>query len=213
MTGSYSLTSNVTAENSKKYYFAHKLLFNLKKEDSSHSFDFRDENYTEASYHGPNASEVVKENKAEMQLSYNYFFNENFTWFIGALHHENYTFHDTYAWYLTGLSGSFSPWKIFSLTATANAIQRSLGGRIFFDGSLGIEKTLFPMISIFGNLHRYENFGENDNSPSKKTEYEIGINHMPSGHFSFGLSYFSHTQDSDSLDAFSAYRFRVSYIF
>lgn len=213
ITGSYSLTGNSSVENTQKYYFGHKLQLNLKNEGSSHSFDFRDENYSEASYHGTDPNEVVVENKAETQLNYNYAFNENVSWYVGALHHANYTFRDTYSWYLTGLSLNISPYELFSLSATLSAIQRGQGGRVFYDGSLGVEKTVFPMFSVFGALHRYENFGESDTSPSKKTESEFGLNHTPSARFSFGLSYFQHTQDGDPLDAFSAYRLRATYLF
>ena len=44
-TGSYSITSNVSAENSKKYYFSHKFQFNLKHVGSKHAFELRDENW------------------------------------------------------------------------------------------------------------------------------------------------------------------------
>lgn len=213
VSGSYSLTGNVSAENSKTYYFAHKLLLNLKEEGSPHSFDFREENYSEASYHGADPNEVIVEHKAETQIGYTFAFSKSVTWFFSALSHANYTFRDTYSWYLTGLSGNFSPWDSFSLNASVSAIQRAQGGRVFYDGSLGVEKTLWPMFSLFAALHRYENFGESDVSPSKKTESEFGINHSPSSRFSFGLSYFRHSQDSDPLDAFSAYRFRTSYLF
>ncbi len=213
VSGSYSLTGNVSAENSKKYYFSHKLLLNAKEEGSAHSFDFRDENYSEASYHGADPSEVVVENKAETQIGYNFAFSKSVNWFLSALSHANYAFRDTYSWYLTGLSGSFSPWDLFSMNVSVSAIQRVQGGRLFYDGSLGVEKTVWPMFSLFAALHRYENFGESDISPSKKTESEFGINHNPLSRVSFGLSYFRHSQDGDPLDAFSAYRFRASYLF
>lgn len=212
-TGSYSITSNISAENSKKYYFAHKFQFNIKPEGSKHSFELRDENYSEASYHGSDPNEVIAENKAETQLNYNYAINENLFWFAGGLHHSNYTIRDTYGWYFTGLSASVSPLDLISITASITANQRAQGGRIFYDASFGVENTIHPMFTLFASLHRYENFGETDTSPSKKLEYELGLNHRPSGRFSFGLSYFKHTQDDDSLDTFAAYRFRSTYLF
>ncbi len=211
--GSYSLTSNVSAENSKTYYFAHKFQFNFKPEGSKHSLDFRDENYSEASFHGTDPAEVIVENKAETQLSYNYAFNENLSWFIGGLHHANYTIRDTYGWYLTGLNVSLSPFELISFSGSLTATKRAQGGRIFYDAAFGFENTFHPMFTLFTSLHRYENFGETDISPSKKMEYELGISHKPSGRFSFALSYFKHTQDDDSLDTFSAYRLRSTYLF
>lgn len=212
-TGSYSLTSNVSAENSKTYYFAHKFQFNFKPEGSQHSFDFRDENYSEGSFHGTDPAEVIVENKAETQFSYNYALNENLSWFIGGLHHSNYTIRDTYGWYLTGLNVSLSPFELTSINGSLTATKRAQGGRIFYDASFGVENTFHPMFTLFTSLHRYENFGETDISPSKKMEFELGVSHRPSGRFSFGLSYFKHTQDDDSLDTFAAYRFRSTYLF
>ena len=212
-TGSYSLTSNVSAENLKTYYFAHKFQFNFKPEGSKHSFDFRDENYSEASFHGIDPAEVIVENKAETQLNYNYAFNETLSWFIGGLHHSNYTIRDTYGWYLTGLNVSLSPFELISFSGSLTATKRAQGGRIFYDASFGVENTFHPMFTLFASLHRYENFGETDISPSNKMEYELGVSHKPSGRFSFALSYFKHTQDDDSLDTFSAYRLRSTYLF
>lgn len=213
ITGSYSLTGNVSAENSQTYYFGHKLLLNLKPEGSRHSLDFRDENYSEASFHGADPNDVVVENKAETQLNYNFLLNEHFNLFAGVLSHSNHTFRDTYSWYLTGVSASFVPLNLFSLSTAFTALKRGQGGRIFYDGSLSVEKFVFPLFSVFGALHRYENFGESDIKPTKKTEFEFGLNHAPSPRFSFGLSYFKHTQDHDPLDQFSAYRIRATYAF
>ncbi len=211
--GSYSLTSNVSADAPRNFYFSHKMLLTLKQSESAHSLEIRDENYTESSFHGIDPNEVVLENKAEMQLNYNFTFNENLAWYIGALRHANYTFRDSYSWYLTGLSGNYSPVELFAINASLTAIYRGQGGRIFYDGSLSIEKKVWFMFSIFASLHRYENFGESDVSPTLKKEYEIGVNHTQSSKFSYGLSYFKHTQDNDSLDSFRAYRFRLTYSF
>ena len=62
---------------------------------------------------------------------------------------------------------------------------------------------------MFTSLHRYENFGEFDTNPSRKFEYEVGINHNPSQRFFTGISYLHHSQDDDPNDRFALLKLKL----
>ncbi|MDE2600444.1 MAG: hypothetical protein KGL40_12560 [Rhodocyclaceae bacterium] len=202
LTGQYLATGNVSTIGESLTSMNNRIGINYAPTSMPGNFDYRFESYTETSFHGAGDTQV-NERKLENQLMYNYPLNEHVTATVGGLYHTNYTFQDTYYWAMGGvtLSGDIAPQTSASVTALVE--KRNKGGRAFYDLSGNIEYKFHPLFGMFAAVHVYENLGELDIKPSKKREYEIGINHYISQRLYAGVSYFHHTQIGDPNDRFA----------
>lgn len=102
---------------------------------------------------------------------------------------------------------------LHALSGTLLAEKRTRGGRLFYDFSGAAEQRLSPRFSAFVGLHRYENFGEFDARPTRKFEYEAGVNYLLDKRFNAALSYFRHRQDDDPNDRFAFVKLKLGYNF
>lgn len=211
--GSYLLTGNISTIDKAITSANNRLGLNVKPSWSSGNFDFRVESYTETSFHTPDKS-IVNEHKLETQLNYNHaintiFGNDIFGITGGMLYHQNDTFRDQYFWAITGLTYSQKISDNVSLSGALLAEKRNKGGRVFYDASGSVEYRLMPQLSTFLALHRYENLGEFDATPSHKLEYELGANYTINSRFFTGISYLHHTQDNDADDRFALLKLKL----
>lgn len=201
-TGSYMITGNVSTIDKSITSLNNRLGLSFKPSWSDGNFDYRLESYTETSFHSPDGS-IVNEHKFETQINYNHPLTDTVGLTTGVLYHTNHTFPDTYYWGIAGLTYSQTIFANTAVTAGLLAEKRNGGGRVFYDASGSVEHHFHPLFSIFAAVHRYENFGEFDTEPSRKLEYEIGINHNPNQRFFVGVSYLHHRQDNDPNDRFA----------
>ena len=211
--GSYLLTGNISTIDEAITSANNRLGLSYKPTWSKGNFDFRAESYTETSFHTPDRS-IINEHKFETQLNYNHaintiFGNDIFSITGGILYHQNNTFRDQYFWAIAGLTYSQKVSDNISLSGALLAEKRNQGGRLFYDASGSIEYRLMPQLSTFLALHRYENFGELDTTPSRKFEVELGANYTINSRFFTGLSYLRHTQDNDSDDRFALLKLKL----
>ncbi len=206
--GSYLLTGNVSTIDEAVTSANNRLGLNYKPTWSKGNFDFRVESYTETSFHTPDRS-IINEHKFETQLNYNHPISDMFGLTGGILYHQNNTFRDQYFWAIAGLTYIQKVSDNISLSGALLAEKRNQGGRLFYDASGGVEYRLMPQLSTFLALHRYENLGEFDTTPSRKFEYELGANYTIKSRFFTGLSYLRHTQDNDSDDRFALLKLKL----
>ena len=202
VTGSYMVTGNVSTIDERISSINNRIGLNFKPSWSAGNFDYRSESYTEPSFHSADGS-IVNEHKFETQINYNHPISNIFGLTGGVLYHSNYTFPDTYYWGIAGFTYNQAASDTTNLSAAILAEKRNGGGRVFYDASGSIEHRFYPLFSVFASLHRYENFGEFDTEPSRKLEYEAGINYNPSQRFFTGISYLHHSQDNDPYDRFA----------
>lgn len=172
------------------------------------NFDFRLERYTENSYHAANG-DMVRERKFEAQANYNYPLTEHLNAVVGLLRHENYTFRDNYYWAVAGLAWKGNIAKDTSLSTAILAEKRNGGGRVFYDLSGTVEHRFMEKYGAFVAAHVYENFGEFDQVPTNKREFETGINYYISKRYFAGVSYFYHQQIGDPTDRFSFVKLKL----
>lgn len=205
--GSYMVTGNASTIDAPTNSINNRVGLNFKPSWSAGNFDYRAESYTETSFHSSDGS-IVNEHKFETQLSYNHPLTAILGFTGGLLYHTNYTFPDTYYWGIAGLTYTQAVSNNITTSAAVLAEKRNGGGRIFYDASGSIEYRFHPLFSVFASLHRYENMGEADTEPSRKLEYEIGINHNPSQRFFTGISYLHHSQDNDRDDRFALFKLK-----
>lgn len=208
LSGSYLMTGNISAIDAPITSMNNRIALNFKPSWSKGNFDYRAESYTETSFHSVDSS-IVNEHKFETQLNYNQPVTDIFGVTGGMLYHTNYTFPDTYFWSVAGVIYNQALLEKISLSAALLAEKRNGGGRIFYDTSGSVEYRIDSRMSLFASLHRYENFGEFDVDPSRKREYEIGVNNNISKRIFVGISYLHHTQDNDPTDRFSLLKFKV----
>ena len=206
--GSYLLTGNVSTIDEAVTSANNRLGLNYKPTWSKGNFDFRVESYTETSFHTPDRS-IINEHKFETQLNYNHPISDMFGLTGGILYHQNNTFRDQYFWAIAGLTYIQKVSDNISLSGALLAEKRNQGGRLFYDASGGVEYRLMPQLSTFLALHRYENLGEFDTTPSRKFEYELGANYTIKSRFFTSLSYLRHTQDNDSDDRFALLKLKL----
>lgn len=208
LTGSYTVTRNVSTIDTPLTSLNNRVTLNYKPSWSAGNFDYRAESYTEPSFHSSNGS-IVNEHKLETQLNYNYPITNEFGVTGGILYHTNYTFQDTYYWGVAGLTYNQSISNNATLSATFLAEKRNGGGRVFYDASASAEYLLYHSLSAFVSLHRYENLGELDITPSQKFEYEFGLNYNLSQRFFTGISYLHHRQYNDPADRFALLKVKL----
>ena len=208
LTGQYLATGNFAAEGSIKPSMNNRLTANYAPTWTPGNFDVRVEQYVENSFHGTNDS-LVRERKFEAQANFNYPLTNELSATVGFLRHTNSTFRDNYNWALAGLVWNGEIAANTNLTTGLLVEKRVSGGRLFFDGSVTVEHRFLEKYGAFAAAHLYENFGEFDTSPSRKREYETGINYYPSPRYVFGLSYFNHQQVGDPTDRFSMIKLKA----
>lgn len=208
VTGSYMVTGNLSTIDKHISSINNRVGLNFKPSWSAGNFDYRAESYTETSFHSSDGS-IVNEHKFETQINYNYPVSNIFGLTGGVLYHNNYTFPDTYYWGVAGFTYNQAATDTTNLSAAILAEKRNGGGRVFYDASGSIEHHFHPLFSVFASLHRYENFGEFDTKPSRKLEYETGINYNPNQRFFTGVSYLHHSQDDDPNDRFALLKLKL----
>lgn len=208
LTGQYLGTGNFSAEGSIKPSMNNRLTANYAPAWTSGNMDVRLEQYVENSYHGKNDS-LVRERKFEAQANFNYPLTSELSATVGLLRHENSTFRDNYNWAIVGMVWNGEIATNTNLTTGLLIEKKTSGGRLFFDTSATIERRFLEKLGVFAAAHLYENFGENDSSPSRKIEYEIGVNYYPNPRYFLGISYFNHQQVGDPTDRFSMIKIKA----
>lgn len=207
--GSYTATGSVSTLETPITSLGHRLDFTFKPNSFKGRFEYRAESYTESSFHGAGGS-LVNEHKLETQLNYIYPISRIFSANAGLLYHRNNTFQDTYYWAIVGVSATIPLTDKTTVTTSISAENKTSGGRIFYDANTSLTHQISSKFSAFGNLHRYENLGEFDNSPSQKLEYELGVSSSPNTRFDIALSYLRHSQYNDPNDRFASLRLRFA---
>ena len=175
---------------------------------TSGNMDVRIEQYVENSFHGVNDS-LVRERKFEAQANFNYPLTKELSATFGVLRHTNSTFRDNYNWAVAGLVWNGEIATNTNLTTAVLAEKRVSGGRMFFDTSATVERRLQEKFGVFAAAHLYENFGEFDVVPTRKREFEVGINYYPTPRYTIGISYFNHRQVDDPTDRFSMIKLKA----
>ena len=209
LTGQYLATGNFDAYGSIKPSMNNRLTASYAPAWKFGNFDLRLEQYVENSYHGANGS-LVRERKFEAQVNFNYPLTKELFAKVGILRHENSTFRDNYNWIVAGIVWNGDIATYTNLTTGILVEKRTLGGRPFFDTSATLEHRFLKKLGVFSAIHLYENFGEFDISPTRKKEYEVGINHYLDKRYAIGLSYFNHRQFGDPTDRFSFVKLKVA---
>ena len=207
LTGQYLGTGNVSTLGESLTSFNQRLGLNYAPAWTSGNFDYRYERYTEPSFHGAGNSQV-NERKFESQLMYNHPINEHLTANVGYLYHANRTFRDNYHWAMAGLtlSGEIAPDVKASTTALIQ--KRNKGGRAFYDLSGNVEYKPMSLVGVFASAHIYENLGESDVTPTRKREFEVGLNYYISDRYYAGISHIKHYQIGDPTDRFALTKFK-----
>lgn len=208
LTGQYLATGNLSTIGKSLTSMNNRVGLNYAPTSIPGNFDYRFESYTETSFHGVGDTQV-NERKLENQLMYNYPLTEHIAATVGGLYHTNYTFQDTYYWAIGGLSVSGDIAPQTPASATALIEKRNNGGRAFYDLSATVEHKFSPMLGLFASAHLYENLGELDLKPSKKREYELGLNYYISPRYFAGVSYFRHSQLGDPNDRFAMAKLKL----
>lgn len=208
LTGQYLVTGNVAAEGSIGPSINSRLTANYAPAWTSGNMDFRIEQYVENSYHGINDS-LVEERKFEAQANFNYPLSKNLSATVGVLRHTNSTFQDNYYWGIAGLVWNGEIATDTNLTTAVLAEKKGGGGRVFFDTSATLERRLQEKLVAFAAAHLYENLGEFDVEPTRKMEFEVGVNYSPTPRYTLGISYFNHRQVDDPTDRFSMIKLKA----
>ena len=200
--GQFLVTGNVSTIGESLTSFNHRLGLSYAPTWTPGNFDYRYERYTEPSFHGQNGAQV-NERKLESQLMYSHPLNERFSVTAGGLYHTNKTFRDNYYWAVAGMT--FNGEIASNTTASAAALieKRASGGRAFYDLSGGIEYKPVATVGLFANAHLYENLGESDVRPTRKREFEVGLNYYVGQRYYASASYFRHWQADDANDRFA----------
>jgi len=132
----------------------------------------------------------VNEPKFEGQLNYTRPINKRFAWTVGILYHHNFKFPDDYWWGLGGIVYTEQLGKKVTLTA-AGLVEKKLGhGRAFVDGSATLEYRFIENWNTQISVHRYENQGQFDASPTQKLELEFGAGRLLKHKQFVGVSFF-----------------------
>lgn len=202
LTGQYLATINFAAEGSIKPSLNNRLTTNYAPAWTSANMDIRAEQYVENSFHGTNNS-LARERKLETQANLNYPLTKELSATVGFLRHTNSTFRDNYNWAIAGLVWNGEIATDTNLTSAILAESKTSGGRVFYDTSATIERRFQEKYGVFVAAHVYENFGEFDIAPTRKREFEVGVNYYPTPRYVIGISYFNHRQVGDPTDRFS----------
>ena len=204
--GSYQLTANGSVLGNLLPSTGHRLLLSYAPGFGG-SIDSRIEYYTDGSYNADAPGVLIhniNEHKFELQFMYNRQVWSNIGFTIGGLQHENFTFTDHYFWLVAGITYSgFIIDSALSLSGGILAEKKVMTGRLFYDLSGTIDVFAIKDWDIFGSIHRYENFGMSDPTPTEKLEYEFGINRVLNKKQLVGFSFFRHEQFDAPNDQFS----------
>ena len=208
LTGQYLATGNFSTEGSVKPSMNNRLTANYAPAWTFGNMDVRIEQYVENSFHGTNNS-LVRERKFEAQANLNYPLTKELNATVGVLRHTNSTFQDNYNWVIAGLVWNGEIATDTNLTTAALAEKKVGGGRVFLDASATVERRFQEKFGVFAAAHLYENFGEFDTAPSRKKEYEVGLNYYFSPRYVLAVSYFNHQQIGDPTDRFSMIKLKA----
>lgn len=215
VTGSYQLTINGSTLGEVKPSTGHRLILQYAPSFGG-SFDLRTEYYTEGSYNADPPGELnhnINEAKFENQLMYNRELWHGLGVTVGALHHENFKFTDHYFWSVGGLTYVLPVGEDVTLSTAAVGEKKWWTGRLFYDLSGTAEYRFVKDWNVQAAIHRYENFGQSDPSPTQKREYELALNYALTEHQTVGASFFRHVQFDAPNDQFSFLRLKWSYSF
>ncbi len=207
---SYQVTFNVSVLGKPKPSLGHKLGVSYAPKFGG-SFDSRFEYYIDGSYNADPPGQLinnVNEPKFEGQLNYTRPINKRFAWTVGLLYHHNFKFPDDYWWGLGGIVYTEQLGKKVTLTA-AGLVEKKVGhGRAFVDGSATLEYRFIENWNTQLSVHRYENLGQFDTSPTQKLEYEFGVNRLLKHKQFVGISFSRHIQFGAPNDQFSFLKFK-----
>ncbi len=203
--GSYQATLNISVLGKPKPSVGHKFTSSYAPTFGG-SFDSRFEYYIDGSYNGDPPGQLinnVNEPKFEGQLNYTRPLNKRFAATVGLLYHHNFKFADDYWWALGGIVYTEQLGKKVTLTAAGLVEKKFSHGRAFVDGSATLEYRFAPKWNTQLSVHRYENLGQFDSSPTQKLELEFGVNRALKHKQWIGISFFRHIQYGAPNDQFS----------
>lgn len=215
VTGSYQLTFNGSTLGEVKPSTGHRLMLRYAP-DFGGSFDLRTEYYPEGSYNADPPGELnhnINEARFENKLMYTSGIWHGLGLTVGGLHHENFRFPDHYFWSVGGLTYVLPVGEDVTLSAAALGEKKWWTGRLFYDLSGTAESRFVKDWNVPASLHRYENFGESDPSPTQKREYELALNYAFTEHQTVGASFFRHVQFDAPNDQFSFVKLKWTYSF
>ena len=203
--GSYTATFNISVLGKPKPSLGHKFTASYAPKFGG-SFDSRFEYYIDGSYNADPPGQLinnVNEPKFEGQLNYTRPLNKRFAATVGLLYHHNFKFADDYWWALGGIVYTEQLGKKVTLTAQGLIEKKLSNVRFFVDGAATLEYRFAPKWNTQISVHRYENVGQFDSSPTQKLEYEFGVNRALSHKQWVGISFFRHIQFEGPNDQFS----------
>ncbi len=215
VTGSYQFTLNGSTLGDVKPSTGHLLLLSWAPSFGG-SFSLRNEYYTDGSYNADPPGKLVhniNEPKIENQLMYNREIWHGVGITGGALYHDNLRFTDHYFWAIAGLTYVLPVGDDVTLSSAILGEKKAWAGRLFYDFSATAEYRFVKDWSVQANIHRYENYGEFDPSPTQKREVELGIYDHLTEHQTVGASYFRHDQYGAPNDKFRFVKLKWIYQF
>ena len=213
--GAYQGTLNASVLGKPKPSLGHKLNLSYAPTFGG-SFDSRIEYYVDGSYNSDPPGQLnrnINEPKFEAQLNYTRPINKRFAATVGILYHANFKFPDKYFWALGGITYTEQLGKKVTLTAAGLLEKKLSGGRVFVDGSAMLEYRFAKKWNTQISIHRYENLGQFDASPTQKLEYEFGVNRAIKKNQTIGISFFRHEQYNAPNDQFSFLKFKYGISF
>ena len=181
-------------------------------------FDVRAEYYKDGSFNEQPpfvipAHSTIYEPKLEYQLTYSLPVSPRLAFAVAALHHHNFRFEDAYYWGIASLTYAQPITSALQLSVTGSAEKRLAPGGLFYDGVATLDQQLGPALKFETTVHRYQNWGELDPSPTDKIEIENGFIMNLTDRQSLWVSFFRHYQNGSPNDAFSVLQLKYGVAF
>jgi hypothetical protein len=181
-------------------------------------FDLRAEYYKDGSFNEQPpfqipAHSTIYEPKLEYQLTYSMPVSRRLFFAVAALHHHNFRFEDAYYWGIASLTYAQPITSALQLSITGSAEKRLASGGLFYDGVATLDQQLGPTLKFETTVHRYQNWGELDPSPTDKIEIETGFIKNLTDRQSIWVSFLRHYQNGAPNDAFSVLQLKYGVAF